>query len=90
MAETTYKVIKRTEYENRGDAPVYIDTSEVMLDESGGAVMKLKLYNNCGKTVRSAYFNAGCFDSSLNLCIQLKNVPYVNVNAKAAVVFTAC
>lgn len=87
MGETTYKVIKRTEYENRGDAPVYIDTSEVMLDESGGAVMKLKLYNNCGKTVRSAYFNAGCFDSSLNLCIQLKNVPYVNVNAKAAGVF---
>lgn len=87
MAETTYRVIKRTEYENRGDAPVYIDTSEVMLDENGGAVMKLKLYNNCGKTVRSAYFNAGCFDSSLNLCMQLKNVPYVNVNAKATGIF---
>ena len=34
MAEKTYEVIKRTEYENRGGAPVYIDTGEV-LRESG-------------------------------------------------------
>ena len=32
MAEKTYKVVKRTEYENRGKAPVYIDTSEILRD----------------------------------------------------------
>ena len=48
MAEKTYKVVKRTEYENRGKAPVYIDTSEILRD-SKKTVMKLKLYNNCGK-----------------------------------------
>lgn len=52
MAEKTYKVVKRTEYENRGKAPVYIDTSEILRD-SKKTVMKLKLYNNCGKTVKS-------------------------------------
>ena len=49
--------------------------------------MKLKLYNNCGKTVKSVYFNAGCFDSELNLCVQLRNIPYINVDAKPNAVF---
>lgn len=86
MAEKTYKVVKRTEYENRGKAPVYIDTSEILRD-SKKTVMKLKLYNNCGKTVKSVYFNAGCFDSELNLCVQLRNIPYINVDAKPNAVF---
>ncbi len=81
MAETTYKIIKRTEYENRGGAPVYIDTSEVLKSDGGETVMKLKLYNNGAKTVRSVYFNAGCFDENLSLCVQLKNIPYINVDA---------
>lgn len=88
MAEKTYKIVKRTEYENRGGAPVYIDTSEVLRDsDKRKTVMKLKLFNNCGKTVKSVYFNAGCFDSDLNLCMQLKNVPYINVDAQPSTVF---
>ncbi len=88
MAEKTYKIIRRTEYENRGSAPVYVDTSEILRDAAEKkTVMQLKLYNNCAKTVRSAYFNVGCFDESLNLCMQLKNVPYVNVDAKPNTVF---
>ena len=87
MAEPTYKIIKRTEYPSRGNAPVYIDTSEVLKDSSGGTVMRLKLYNNSASEVRSAYFNAGCFDKDLNLCMQLKNVPYINVNARPSSVF---
>lgn len=87
MAEKTYAVIKRTEYENRGNAPVYIDTSEILRESSGDTVMRLKLFNNCGRAVRSVYLNAGCFDSKLNLCVQLKNIPYVNVNAAPATSF---
>ena len=88
VAEKTYEVIKRTEYENRGGAPVYIDTGEV-LRESGSKnkVMKVKLFNNCAKTVRSVYLNAGCFDKDLNLCVQLKNIPFINENAKPNTVF---
>lgn len=79
-----YKVIKRTEYAGRGKAPVYVDTAEVLLDtELKRTVMRLKVYNNCAKTVKSVYFNAGCFDENLNLCVQLKNIPYINVDAKA-------
>ncbi len=77
-----YKIIKRTEYENRGNAPVYIDTSEVMLDTvKQRTVMRLNMYNNSVKTVKSVYLNTGCFDENLNLCVQLKNVPYVNMDA---------
>lgn len=82
MADNTYQVVKRTEYENRGYAPVYIDTSEIIFDaKNRKAVINLTLFNNSAKTVKSAYFNAGCFDENLNLCVQLRNIPYVNVDA---------
>ncbi len=87
MADVTYKTIKKTEYENRGNAPIYIDTSEVLKEAGGKTALRLKLYNNCGSNVRSAYLNVGCFDKDLNLCVQLKNLPYVNVNAKPATMF---
>lgn len=83
MADKTLQLVKRTEYENRGYAPVYIDTSEIIFDaEKQKTVMKLTLFNNSAKTVKSAYFNAGCFDENLNLCVQLRNIPYVNVDVK--------
>lgn len=47
MAEKTYKVVKRTEYENRGKAPVYMYKRDTARQQK--TVMKLKLYNNCGK-----------------------------------------
>ncbi len=79
-----YKTVKRTEYENRGNAPVYIDTSEVLCDTmKRRTVMRLKLYNNSPRTVKSVYLNVGCFDENLNLCVQLKNIPYVNMDAAA-------
>ncbi len=29
--------------------------------------------------MKSVYFNAGCFDSELNLCVQLRNIPYIKM-----------
>lgn len=82
MINKKYKTIKRTEYENRGNTPVYIDTSEVMRDiVKNRNVMRLKMYNNSSRTVKSVYLNVGCFDEHLNLCVQLKNLPYVNMDA---------
>lgn len=87
MAEkikSEYITIKKTEFESRGSAPVYVDTAEVLCDtKKNQTVMRLKIYNNGSKTVKSAYFNAGCFDENLNLCVQLKNIPYINADAGA-------
>lgn len=87
MSDIIYKTIKKTEYENRGGAPVYIDTSEVLKKSDGNTLLRLKLYNNCGRKIRSVYFNVGCFDKDLNLCVQLKNLPYINVNADPGTIF---
>lgn len=83
-SKSRYITIKHTEYESRGSAPVYIDTTDVLCDTvKQRTVMRLRVYNNGSKTVKSAYFNAGCFDKNLNLCVQLKNIPYINSDAGA-------
>lgn len=80
-AKTKYKIIKHTEYENRGNAPVYIDTSEVIRDTvKHRTVMRIKMYNNSSRIIKSVYLNAGCFDKNLNLCVQFKNIPYINTD----------
>lgn len=83
-----YTIIKHTEYETRGSAPVYIDTTDVMREKKSGKVaLRTFLYNNGSKEIKSAYLSIGCFDKGLNLCKQLKNVPYINVDAKAYSLF---